>query len=151
MGEAKRAGDEGRAEELSEQSRRLGAEERTAAAEAEAEGEKVHQALLYLPNIPADEVPDGASEADNVEIRRWWPGQEAGAAEPVRLEHQQAPHWEIGEALQLLDMERGAGLSGSMFALYRGAGARLLRALTALRASTATPRPTRRSTRPPWC
>jgi seryl-tRNA synthetase len=94
VGEAKRAGDEGRAEELSEQSRRLGAEERTAAAEAEAEGEKVHRGLLYLPNIPADEVPDGASDADNVEIRRWWPGQEAGAAEPKRLDHQHVPHSE---------------------------------------------------------
>ena len=41
------------------------------------------------------------------------------------------PHWEIGEALQILDMERGARLAGSMFPLYRGAGARLLRALTA--------------------
>ena len=107
VGEAKRAGDEARAEELSEQSRRLGAEERVAAAEAETEGEKVHRGLLYLPNIPADEVPDGASDADNVEIRRWWPGQEGGAAEPLRLDHQHVPHWEIGEALQLLDMERG--------------------------------------------
>jgi seryl-tRNA synthetase len=139
VGEAKRAGDEARAEELSEQSRRLGAEERAAAAEAEAEGEKVHQGLLYLPNIPADDVPDGASEADNVEIRRWWPGQEAGAPEPVRLEHQHKPHWEIGAALQLLDMERGARLSGSMFALYRGAGARLLRALTSFALDRHTP------------
>jgi len=139
VGEAKRAGDEARAEELSEQSRRLGVEERTASAEAEVEGEKVHQGLLYLPNIPADEVPDGASEADNVEIRRWWPGQEAGAPEPVRLDHQHTAHWEIGEALQLLDMERGARLSGSMFPLYRGAGARLLRALTGFALDRHTP------------
>jgi seryl-tRNA synthetase len=139
VGEAKRAGDEARAEELSEQSRRLGAEERTAAAEAEVEGEKVRQGLLYLPNIPADEVPDGASEADNVEIRRWWPGQEAGAAEPLRLDHQHEAHWDIGAALQLLDMERGARLSGSMFPLYRGAGARLLRALTAFALDRHTP------------
>ena len=139
VAEAKRAGDEARAEELREQSRRLGDDERTAAAEAEAEGEKVHQGLLYLPNIPADEVPDGASDADNVEIRRWWPGQAAGAPEPVRLDHQHVPHWEIGEALQLLDMERGARLSGSMFPLYRGAGARLLRALTGFALDRHTP------------
>jgi len=139
VAEAKRAGDEARAEELREQSRRLGDDERTAAAEAEAEGEKVHQGLLYLPNIPADEVPDGASEADNVEIRRWWPGQAAGAPEPGRLEHQHVPHWDIGEALQLLDMERGARLSGSMFPLYRGAGARLLRALTGFALDRHTP------------
>jgi seryl-tRNA synthetase len=139
VGEAKRSGDEARAEEVSDKSRLLGDEERLAAAEAEAAGEQVRQGLLYLPNIPADEVPDGASEADNVEIRRWWPGQDDGAAEPVRLDHQQVPHWEIGEALQLLDMERGARLAGSMFPLYRGAGARLLRALTALALDRHTP------------
>jgi seryl-tRNA synthetase len=139
VGEAKRSGDEERAREVSERSRLLGDEERVAAAEAEAAGEQVRQGLLYLPNIPADEVPDGASDADNVEIRRWWPGQDAGAAEPGRLEHQQVPHWEIGEALQLLDMERGARLSGSMFPLYRGAGARLLRALTGFALDRHTP------------
>ncbi len=139
VGDAKRAGDEARAKELSEQSRRLGGEERTAAAEAEVEGERVHQGLLYLPNIPADEVPDGTSEADNVEIRRWWPGQASGAVEPVRLDHQHVAHWDIGEALQLLDMERGARLAGSMFPLYRGTGARLVRALTAFALDRHTP------------
>jgi seryl-tRNA synthetase len=139
VGEAKRAGDETRAAELSAESRRLGEEEHGAAATAEEEGEKVHQGLLYLPNIPADEVPDGESDADNVEIRRWWPGQEDGTPEPGRGDAQQVPHWEIGEALRLLDMERGARLSGSMFPLYRGAGARLLRALTAFALERHTP------------
>ena len=54
-----------------------------------------------------------------------------GRPEPERLDHQQVPHWEIGEALQILDMERGARLAGLMFPLYRGPGARLLRGLTA--------------------
>jgi seryl-tRNA synthetase len=130
VGAAMKAKDEARAGELKEESRRLGDEERSATAEADVEGEKVRQALLYLPNIPMDEVPDGESDADNVEIRRWWPGMDAGAPEPGRADHQHVPHWEIGEALQLLDMERGALLSGSMFPLYRGAGARLIRALT---------------------
>ena len=66
-----------------------------------------------------------------MEVRRWWPGSDAGRPEPTRAEHQEVPHWEIGEALQILDMERGARLAGSMFPLYRGPGARLLRALTA--------------------
>ncbi|MGO8863014.1 MAG: serine--tRNA ligase [Acidimicrobiales bacterium] len=139
VGEARRGGDEARADELRARSRLLGEEERAAAAEAEAEGDKVHRALLYLPNIPAAEVPDGESDADNVEIRRWWPGQEAGVAEPLRADHQQVPHWDIGHSLCLLDMERGARLSGSMFPLYRGAGARLLRALTALALDRHTP------------
>jgi seryl-tRNA synthetase len=130
VGEAKKAGDVARAEELSEESRRLGEEERTLAAGVDAEWEKVRQGLLFLPNIPAEEVPSGASDADNVEIRRWWPGMGTGAAEPGRADHHVVPHWEIGESLQLLDMERGARLSGSMFPLYRGAGARLVRALT---------------------
>jgi seryl-tRNA synthetase len=131
VGQAKTSGDEARAAELSAQSRQLGQDERAAAAEADVEGEKVRQGLLYLPNIPAEEAPDGAGEDDNVEVRRWWPGLDQGSAEPGRAAHQQVPHWEIGEALHLLDMERGARLSGSMFPLYRGNGARLLRALTA--------------------
>src|SRR6516165_787849 len=131
VGRAKKAGDEARAEELSARSRRLGEDEAAAAAEADALAEEVRTGLLYLPNIPADDAPDGVGDEDNVEVRRWWPGQDIGQPEPERLEHQQVPHWEIGEALQILDMERGARLAGSMFPLFRGAGARLLRALTA--------------------
>ncbi len=131
VGQAKKEGDEAAAAELSAQSRRLGESERAAAAEADALGEQVRTGLLYLPNIPAPDAPDGAGEDDNVEVRRWWPGQDLGRPEPERLDHQQVPHWEIGEALQILDMERGARLAGSMFPLYRGPGARLLRALTA--------------------
>ncbi len=131
VGQAKKAGDEARAAELSTRSRELGEQERAAAAEADALSEQVRTGLLYLPNLPADDAPDGSSEADNVEIRRWWPGRDEGRPEPGRAEHQEVPHWEIGEALQILDMERGARLAGSMFPLYRGPGARLLRALTA--------------------
>ncbi len=131
VGQAKKAGDEATAGALSERSRQLGEEERAANAEAEALGERVRTGLLYLPNLPAEDAPDGTGEDDNVEVRRWWPGSDAGRPEPGRAVHQEVPHWEIGEALQILDMERGARLAGSMFPLYRGAGARLLRALTA--------------------
>jgi seryl-tRNA synthetase len=139
VGQAMKSGNEAGATELREQSRRLGDEERSEAAAVDEAWGKVLQGLLYLPNIPADEVPDGASEADNVEVRRWWPGQEGGRPEPGRAEHQRVPHWEIGDALGLLDMERGARLSGSMFPLYRGSGARLLRALTAFALDRHTP------------
>ena len=132
VGQAKKAGDEARATELSARSRELGEEERVAAGEAEILLEERQTGLLYLPNIPAEDAPDGTGEDDNVEVRRWWPGQDAGRPEPKRAEHQEVPHWEIGEALHILDMERGARLAGSMFPLYRGPGARLLRALTAL-------------------
>ena len=139
VGEAKKSASDARVEHLRVESRHKDDEQRAVAAEAEVEWEKVHQGLLYLPNIPADEVPSGESDADNVEIRRWWPGQSGGAPAPVRSDDQCVPHWEIGEALQLLDMERGARLSGSMFPLYRGAGARLLRALTAFALDRHTP------------
>ena len=131
VGQAMKAGEEARVDELRNRSRQLGEEEAAAAAEADALGDRVRMGLLYLPNIPADDAPDGLGEEDNVELRRWWPEQDLGRPEPERLEHQQTPHWEIGEALQILDMERGARLAGSMFPLYRAAGARLLRALTA--------------------
>ncbi len=130
VGEARKAGEASRAEELAEQSRRLGADERTAAAEADDLGEQVRTALLYLPNLPSEEAPDGAGPEDNVVVREWWPGAEDGEAAPVPADHQRVPHWEVGETLGLLDMARGAQLAGSMFPLYRGAGARLLRALT---------------------
>ena len=130
VGEAMKAGDNTRADDLRNRSRELGELEGAASAEADALGDRVRTGLLYLPNIPSDDAPDGAGEEDNVEVRRWWPEQDLGRPEPERLEHQQTPHWEVGEALQILDMERGARLAGSMFPLFRGAGARLLRALT---------------------
>ena len=109
VGQAKKAGDEARAAALSARSRELGGSAHAAAAEADTLGEQVRTGLLYLPNLPADDAPDGTREEDNVEVRRWWPGQDAGRPEPRRAEHQEVPHWEIGETLQILDMERGRG------------------------------------------
>jgi seryl-tRNA synthetase len=131
VGQARRDGVGDRADELAAESRSLGDQERSATREAEILAEELRTALLYLPNIPADNAPDGTGAEDNVEVRRWWPGQAEGAEQPVPADHQRVPHWEIGEQLGLLQMEWGARLSGSMFPLYRGAGARLVRALTA--------------------
>jgi seryl-tRNA synthetase len=132
VGAARKAGDAERASVLQERSRMVGDEERELAAEADAAGEALRAALLLLPNLPSPEAPDGDGAEDNVEVRRWWPGLEAGMPEPVYAEHQRMPHWEVGEELGILDMERGARIAGSMFPLYRGAGARLLRALGSL-------------------
>jgi seryl-tRNA synthetase len=129
VGEARRDGNAAKADELAAESRRLGDAEREAAVLADAAHEELRQALLYLPNLPADDAPDGAGAEDNVELRRWWPGRDEGQPEPVPAEHQRVPHWEVGEALGILDLERGARLSGSMFPLFVGAGSRLLRAL----------------------
>ena len=127
----------------------MGEEERGGPAEADGPKQRADR-VAVPPNIPAEDVPDGVGEDDNVEVRRWWPGQDAGRPEPGRAAHQEVPHWEIGESLQILDMEHGARLAGSMFPLYRGAGARLLRALTAF-AIDRHRRPTRRSGRRRWC
>jgi seryl-tRNA synthetase len=79
--------------------------------------------LLQLPNWPSDEAPDGNSDADNVVLEIHGPAvseYEAGAYRP---------HWEIGAELGIYDAERAAKISGSMFAVLRKDGARLLRAL----------------------
>ena len=131
VGEARRSGDQPAAESLSAESRAFGEREREAAGQAEAVQASLRHALLLLPNLPSDEAPDGAGTEDNVEIRRWWPGIDEGTEAPEFADHQRVPHWEIGEQLGILDLERGAKLSGSMFPLFRQMGARLLRALTA--------------------
>ncbi len=126
VGEARRAGGgkAADADELAARSRKVGEEERQVGAVAEAAQEAVRRALLYLPNLPSAETPDGAGPEDNV-VARSWP-----EPAPSYSDAQRVPHWTVGEELGLLDMERGAKLSGSMFPLYRGMGARLLRALT---------------------
>jgi seryl-tRNA synthetase len=125
VAEARRGGDDGLAGRLTAESRQLGEEATKLGADADAAQTEVRDRLLWLPNLPAEDAPDGAGPEDNPTVRRW-------PVEPrTYAEHQRVPHWEVGEALGLLDMERGAKLSGSMFPLYRGTGARLIRALTA--------------------
>jgi seryl-tRNA synthetase len=137
VGQARRAGDTARAEELAGQSRSLGPEERAIDAELAALDTERRQLLLEIPNLPDPAAPDGSSPADNVVVRWWSPrsGAEGRSGPPDASEyqpHQRVPHWEIGTELGLLDMERAAKLSGSMFPMYRGMGAALLRAMTAL-------------------
>ena len=132
VGAARRAGDGSRAERLAAESRRLGDEERVAGDEAERLARAVRDALLDIPNLPAVDAPDGAGPDDNPVLRRWWPGIGDGAPEPVPADHQRVPHWDVGAALGILDMPRGARLAGSMFPVFRGMGSRLLRALTSL-------------------
>ncbi|KMM16877.1 serine--tRNA ligase [Synechococcus sp. GFB01] len=81
---------------------------------------RLREQLLALPNLPGPEVPDGRSEADNVERRRWGsPRREAGLEE----------HWQIGERLGLWETERSVRIAQSRFITLLGAGARLERAL----------------------
>jgi seryl-tRNA synthetase len=82
----------------------------------------LHTLLAHSPNLLDDSVPDGTGVDDNAIVRSW--------GEPPTFEFQPKPHWEIGEALGILDFERAAKLSGSRFSILMGAGARLSRALT---------------------
>ncbi|MGI9079671.1 MAG: serine--tRNA ligase [Acidimicrobiales bacterium] len=126
VGKARKAGDVAGAEAKAADSRALGAEEKTVSAEADVVAGELRQLLLHTPNLPADDCPDGAGADDNVVVRV--EGFDAGAYG----DHQRVPHWDVGSALGILDLERGAKLSGSMFPMYRAAGATLARALCQL-------------------
>jgi len=80
------------------------------------------KALAEIPNTPLDDVPDGADENDNVELRR--------VGEPRAMDFQPKEHFDIGEALGLMDFETAAKISGARFVVNKGALARLERALS---------------------
>jgi len=77
--------------------------------------------LLGIPNTPNELVPEGNTDEDNVEVKKW--------GEPTTFNFEHKPHWEIGENLNVLDFERAAKIAGARFTVYKGAGARLERAL----------------------
>jgi seryl-tRNA synthetase len=77
--------------------------------------------LLNIPNVPHSSVPVGTSAADNVEVRRW------GA--PPKFDFTPKPHWEVGEGAGILDLPAATKITGARFAVYKGWGARLERAL----------------------
>ncbi len=81
--------------------------------------------LLTIPNLPHVSVPDGKNENDNAEIRRWSPQ----GGEPPKFSFEPKPHWDIAEYLDIIDFERAAKIAGARFALYKGMGAKLERAL----------------------
>ena len=83
--------------------------------------EAVQSIITTLPNIPAKDVPVGADEDENVEVRRW--------GTPRSFDFDVKAHWDLGEDLGILDWERGAKVTGSRFLFYKGLGARLERAL----------------------
>lgn len=114
-------GDEAAA--LQVKSKELGEQEKQLSAEADQLQADVRLALLNIANMPAPEAPDGLTEDDNVVVR-------VENFDPASFaDHQKKPHWEIGEELGILDVDRAVKMSGSMFAMYRGAGAHLLSAL----------------------
>jgi len=126
VGKARKTGDVAGAEAKAAESRSLGDEEKALSAQADLVAGDLRQIMLVTPNLPADDCPDGDGADDNVVVRV-----EGFDADSYGV-HQRVPHWEVGSALGILDLERGAKMSGSMFPMYRGPGATLARALCQL-------------------
>ncbi|MBV7271802.1 serine--tRNA ligase [Clostridium sp. PL3] len=83
--------------------------------------DKIKYIMLRIPNIPNAQVPDGETDADNIEIRRW--------LEPIKFNFKPKAHWDLGTDLNILEFERAGKVAGSRFTFYRGLGARLERSL----------------------
>lgn len=84
--------------------------------------EKIEKIAYTIPNIPNPTVPDGDSDEDNVEVRRFM--------EPTKFDFEPKAHWDLGKDLGILDPETAAKITGTRFTVYSGAGALLERAIT---------------------
>ncbi|MBN9616076.1 MAG: serine--tRNA ligase [Acidobacteriales bacterium 59-55] len=104
-----------------EQTRTLKTEVESLEATAAAADERLREMMQIIPNLPQDEVPVGKSEHDNRVEKTW--------GTPPAFDFPAKPHWELGEALGILDFNRAAKISGSRFVVHYGQGARLERAL----------------------
>ncbi len=123
IGEAYRDGKTAEAEELKASTDGHKEQERELSDLIDTLEVEIRDLLLNVSNMPALEAPDGLTEDDNVVVR-------VEDHDPDSIaDHQKVPHWEIGEELGILDVDRAVRMSGSMFAMYRGHGAHLLRAL----------------------
>ena len=123
IGELKQRREHDAAESMIEKSAELKDELEDVEARAEALEEELDERMLGLPMIPADDVPVGEDESDNVEVRRW--GFEALRELPDPV----VPHYELGEELDVIDERRAAKTTGSGFYFLKGDGARLEHAL----------------------
>lgn len=83
--------------------------------------EKVKYMMLRIPNIPNSKVPDGKSDEDNIEVKKW--------SDATKFNFEPKPHWDIASNLDIIDFERASKVTGSRFAIYKGLGARLERAV----------------------
>ena len=82
---------------------------------------RLKEIMMTIPNIPAEDVPIGKSDADNPEVRRW--------GEPRKFDFEPLAHWELGEKLGILDFERAHKISGARFTVYKDLGSRLERSV----------------------
>ncbi|MET0144520.1 MAG: serine--tRNA ligase, partial [Ilumatobacteraceae bacterium] len=126
VGQLRRSGDIAAAEQRQADSRQLGADEKVLADEHDEVSTRLRDILLVLPNLVHPDTPDGSSDDDNPVVRGPFNMPESFG------EHQRVPHWEAGAELGILDNERAIKISGAMFAMTRGLGATLGRALAQL-------------------
>ncbi|SHF31238.1 seryl-tRNA synthetase [Desulfofundulus australicus DSM 11792] len=119
IGRRKKAGQD--AEEMVQEMRQVSARIKELDEEIRDLEEQIQVTLLSIPNIPHESVPVGRDAADNVEVRRW--------GEPRQFDFTPRAHWELGEVLDIIDFERGSKVAGARFSFYKGAGARLERAV----------------------
>ena len=123
---ARRSNDDAAAEKLMQRSRELGETEKVLASEFDQVSSALREVLLRVPNIPNEQVSEGASDQDNKVVK-------GPLQMPTKFaDYQRVPHWETGLALGILDNERATKISGSMFTMQRGLGATLARALCQL-------------------
>jgi seryl-tRNA synthetase len=109
------------AEELILEMRNLGDEIKGIDERVKVIEEELDNLLLTIPNIPHPSVPEGLTDQDNVEVRSW--------GDIPKFEYEPKAHWDIGESLGILDFPAASKVTGSRFAIYKGKGASLERAL----------------------
>ncbi len=107
--------------ELMAEMKRVGARIKELDDKISAMDEEMSGMLMAIPNIPHESVPEGADDQDNVEMRRW--------GEATSFSFEPKAHWDIGEALGILDFATAGKITGARFTVYRGLGARLERAI----------------------
>ncbi|WP_435077641.1 serine--tRNA ligase [Halococcus sp. AFM35] len=124
IGELKQAGEETEANEAIERSQDLKGDIADVEERADDLETRLNEALLEIPQVPHESVPEGEDESDNVEVRR------EGFSARREMPETVTPHYELGERLELIDEARGAKTTGAGFYFLKGDGARLEHALT---------------------
>lgn len=121
IGKLKREGKEDVAEEKRDEMKGISYEIKELDERIKRCEDSIAEILLLIPNLPDASVPVGPDETGNVEVKKW--------GEPAKFSFEPQAHWDIGEALDIIDFERAGKITGARFALYKGAGALLERAL----------------------
>ncbi len=121
VGELKREGNREEADKLQAELKALSDRVKDLGARRAEIEEDFRGFLLGIPNVPHDSVPSGKDSSDNVEVKRW--------GEPRAFDFEPKDHVELGKTLDIIDLDRAAKITGARFALYKGLGARLERAL----------------------